>query len=169
LVLAISKRHKWLNFLPKERWGTQGTLIKVRRLIMKVLLNVLIVSILFASILVVSGVSPVDLSTVGKNKPALQPVMLPRLSATMPTVPPTALGGNVNKAVMDLSTIGRTLTRPQIPASLIKAGTPITRTPTIAIRNMNITSRASTVYTPPMAIPANATVYTPPFAIFGGA
>jgi hypothetical protein len=34
---------------------------------------------------------------------------------------------------------------------------------------MNITSRASTVYTPPMAIPANATVYTPPFAIFGGA
>jgi hypothetical protein len=137
---------------------------------MKVLLNVLIVSILFASILVVSGVSTVDLSTVGKNKPALQPVMLPRLSATMPTVPPTALGGGyVNKGVMDLSTIGRQLIKPMTAATVIKAGTPITRTPTIAIRNMNITSRASTVYTPPLAIPANATVITPPFAIFGGA
>jgi hypothetical protein len=134
---------------------------------MKVLLNVLIVSILFASILVVSGVGIIDLSTLG-NKPALQPVVLPQVSPTMPAIPPTALGGNVNVAVMDLSTLGKKSMKPMTSATVIKAGTPITVTPNIAIKNMNITSVANTVYTPPQAISANATVYTPPFAIFGG-
>ncbi len=135
---------------------------------MKVLLSVLIVTVLFASILVVSGVNMIDLSTLG-NRPVLQPVMLPQISPTMPTIPPTGLGGNVNMSVVDLSTIGRTSMKPMTAATVIKAGTPITFTPIIAIKNMNITSLAYTVYTPPQAISANATVYTPPFAIFGGA
>ena len=135
---------------------------------MKVLLNVLIVSILFASILVAPGVGIIDLSILG-NKPALQPVVLPQVSPTMPAIPPTALGGKVNMAVMDLSTIGKKSMRPMTSATVITAATPITFTPTISIKNMNITSIANTVYTPPQAISANATVYTPPFAIFGGA
>ena len=135
---------------------------------MKVLINVLIVSILFTSILVVSGVGIIDLSTLG-NRPTVQPLMLPQLSPTMPTIPPTALGGNVNVAVVDLSTLGRKSMQPMTAATVIKAGTPITYTPNIAIKNMNITTIANTVFTPSQAISANATVYTPPFAIFGGA
>jgi hypothetical protein len=134
---------------------------------MKVLLNVLIVSTLFTSILVVSGVGIIDLSTMEK-KPALQPVMLPQLSPTMPAIPPTALGGKMNMAVMDLSTIGRKSMIPMTSATVVKAGTPITVTPLFSIKNMNITSIANTVFTPSQAIAANATVYTPPFAIFGG-
>jgi hypothetical protein len=134
---------------------------------MKVLLNVLIVSILFASILVVSGVGIIDLSTL--NKPALQPVMLPQVSPTMPTIPPTALSGISNTKVRDLSTLGMRSMKPMTAATVIKAATPITITPTISIKNMNITSIANTVYTPPYAISANGTIYTPPFAIFGGA
>jgi hypothetical protein len=132
------------------------------------ILSALVVSILFAIIMVVSGQGPVDLSTLG-SKPVMEPVKLPMLSPTMPTIPPTALSVNLNRAVIDLSTLSQKSMMPAMPAMVIKGPTPITVTPSFAIRNTNITGTANTVFTLPQAISANATVYTPAFAIFGGA
>jgi len=135
---------------------------------MKLILSALVVSILFASIIIVSGQGPIDLSTLGK-KPVIEPVKLPSLSPTMPTIPPNTLGGNVNWTVIDLSTLSKKSMMPAASATLIRGPTPVTITPSFAIRNTNITGTASTIFTLPQAISANATVYTPAFAIFGGA
>ncbi len=135
---------------------------------MKGILSALVVSILFAIIIAVSGQGPIDLSTLGK-KPVIEPVKLPRLSPTMPTIPPAALGGNMDRTVIDLSTLSKKSMMPAVPATLIRGSTPITVTPSFSIKNTNITGTASTIFTLPQAISANATVYTPAFAIFGGA
>jgi hypothetical protein len=135
---------------------------------MKAILSALVVLILFASIIVVSGQGPIDLSTL-RSKPVMEPVKLPRLSPALPTYPPTALGGNLDKTVIDLSTLSKKLMIPAVPATLISGPTPITVTPSFAIRNTNITGTSNTIFTLPQAISANATVYTPAFAIFGGA
>jgi hypothetical protein len=133
---------------------------------MKFILTVLVVSAIFAGTLATaSAQSPIDLSTLGK-KVSLTPIALPQLTATMPTIPPTALGGNVSSSVIDLSTLNKKKTA-SVAATFIKGSSPITVTPSFTIRNTNVTSEASTVFTLPQAISANG-VYTPAIAIFGG-
>jgi hypothetical protein len=140
----------------------------MRRFIMRLVLTVLVVSALLACTLATaSAVDVVDLSTLGK-KPTIQPIALPQLSPTMPTIPPTLVGGTAKPALVDLSTLGKKLT-PSMPTTVIKGPTPVTVTPSFSITNMNITGMASTVFTMPEAITANPTVWTPPIAIFGGA
>jgi hypothetical protein len=140
----------------------------MRRFIMRLVLAVLVVSALLACTLATaSAADVVDLSTLGK-KPTIQPVALPMLSPTMPTIPPILLGGTAKPGMVDLSTLGKKL-EPSMPTTVIKGPKPITVTPSFSIRNMNITSLANTVFTMPEAISANPTVWTPPIAIFGGA
>lgn len=139
-----------------------------RRLMMKAFLAILVVSVLFGGFLASASAQDVlDLSTLGK-KPTAAPVALPSLSAAMPTTSPSALGGNVKTEVLDLSTLGKKALVPDVNATLIKGATPVTVTPSFAIKNMNITTEANTVFTLPQAIAANAGVYTPPIAIYGG-
>lgn len=140
----------------------------MRRFIMRLVLAVLVVSALLACTLATaSGLDVLDLSTLGK-KPTIQPIALPLLSPTMPTIPPTSLGGTAKPALVDLSTLGKKL-EPSMPTTVIKGPTPVTVTPSFSITNMNITNMANTVFTMPEAITANPTVWTPPIAIFGGA
>jgi len=135
---------------------------------MKFILTVLVVSAILAGALATaSAQNVIDLSTLGK-KGNLEPIALPRLTATMPTIPPTALGGNANADVLDLSTLGKKAAS-SVAATTIKGATPITVTPSFSITNMNVTAEANTVFTLPQAIAANPLVYTPPIAIFGGA
>lgn len=130
---------------------------------MRLILTLFVVSVLVAA---ASAAEVLDLSTLGK-KPDLEVVSLPQVSPTMPTIAPTSLGGAGRDAV-DLSTLGKKV-QTSLPATQIKGSSPITVTPMFAIRNSNITTVASTVFTLPQAISANASVYTPPIAIFGGA
>lgn len=135
---------------------------------MKAFLAVLVVLVLFAGFLAsASAQNVLDLSTLGK-KPTVAPVALPSLSATVPTSSPSALGGNTESEVLDLSTLGKKSLIPDTDAILIKGATPVTITPMFAIKNMNITAEANTVFTLPQAVAANASVYTPPIAIYGG-
>ncbi len=135
---------------------------------MRLTFTIFAVSVLLASVMALATAAEVlDLSTLNK-KPAQQVMSLPQLSAAMPTIPPTALGGIVNTQVTDLSTLGKK-TSITIPATVISSANPVTVTPSIAVKNTNITSEAGTVFTMPQAVAANATVYTPPIAIFGGA
>lgn len=136
---------------------------------MKAFLAVLVVSVLFAGFLATASAQNVlDLSTLGK-KTTVAPVALPSLSSATPTIAPSALGGNAKSEVLDLSTLGKKALKPAVAATLIKGATPITITPSFAIKNMNITAEANTVFTLPQSIAANASVYTPPIAIYGGA
>jgi hypothetical protein len=140
----------------------------MRRFMMRLILAVLVVSALLAGTLAtVSAVDVLDLSTLGK-KPTIQPVSLPILSPTMPTIPPTLVGGTAKPGMVDLSTLGKKVA-PSMNATVIKGPTPVTVTPSFAIKNMNITSVANTVFTMPEAVTANPTVWTPDIAIFGGA
>ena len=136
---------------------------------MKLIIAVFAVSIFLAGALATaSAAGVIELSTLNKSA-TLPTIALPQVSAGMPTILPTALGGKVNnKEVIDLSTLGK---KPQqsAQATLIKGSNPITITPMFAIKNANATAQAPTVFTLPQAISANATVYTPPIAIFGGA
>lgn len=135
---------------------------------MRLILTVFVISVLLASVMVTASAAGVlELSTLNK-KPAQQVMSLPQVSPTMPTIPPTALGGGVNTQVADLSTLGKKASS-TIPATMISGANPVTITPSIAVKNTNITSEAGTIFTLPLAISANATVYTPPIAIFGGA
>ncbi len=135
---------------------------------MKAFLVVLVVSVLFTGFLAsASALDVLDLSTLGK-KTTVAPVALPSLSATMPTIAPSALGGNAKSEVLDLSTLGKKALMPSVAATLITGATPITITPSFAIKNMNITAEANTVFTLPQAVAANPSVYTPPIAIYGG-
>jgi hypothetical protein len=139
-----------------------------RRLIMKAFLIVLVVSVLFAGVLASASAQDVlDLSTLGK-KTTIEPVALPMVSATMPTGSVSSLGGNTNADVLDLSTLGKKSLKPIMTATMIKGATPVTITPSFAVRNLNITAEANTVFTLPQAVAANASVYTPPIAIYGG-
>ena len=129
---------------------------------------ILIVSVLLAGVLASASAADVlDLSTLNK-KPSLQAVALPQLTATMPTTPPTALGGKVNKEVVNLSTLGKK-TQTRADATMIRGSNPITFTPMFAVKNANVTNQAGTVFTLPQAISAHPRVFTPPIAIFGGA
>jgi hypothetical protein len=85
----------------------------------------------------------------------------------MPTIAPTALGNNETRKVLDLSTLGKKTK--SVAATEIKGATPVTVTPMFSVKNKNVTTEASTVFTMPQAVSSNATVYTPPIAIFGGA
>jgi hypothetical protein len=140
----------------------------MRRFIMRLVLTILVVSALLACTLATaSALDVLDLSTLGK-KPTIKPIALPQLSPTMPTIPPTSVGGTAKPGIVDLSTLGKQL-KPSMPTTVIKGPTPVTVTPSFAIKNMNITSMANTVFTMPEAVTSNATVWTPPIAIFGGA
>jgi hypothetical protein len=86
----------------------------------------------------------------------------------MPTIAPTALGGGVKSAVLDLSTLGKKYNM-SMTATMIRGPNPITVTPMFSVMNLNMTGEANTVFTLPQAIAANPQVYTPPIAIFGGA
>jgi hypothetical protein len=86
----------------------------------------------------------------------------------MPTIPPTSVGGTAKPGMVDLSTLGKKVA-PSMPATVIKGPTPITVTPSFAIKNLNITGVANTIFTMPEAVTGNPTVWTPDIAIFGGA
>jgi hypothetical protein len=139
-----------------------------RRLIMKAFLIVLVVSVLFAGILASASAQDVlDLSTLGK-KPTIAPIALPKVSATMPSGSASILGGDTNSEALDLSTLGKKSRKPVMTPTMIKGAAPITVTPSFAVRNLNITADANTVFTLPQAVAANASVYTPAIAIYGG-
>jgi len=135
---------------------------------MKLILTVFVITVLLACAAVTASAADVlDLSTLGK-KPSIEAVSLPQLSPTMPTIAPTALGGNLKSNVLDLSTLGKK-TQLDAAATMIKGASPVTITPMFAVKNTNLTNQAATVFTLPQAISASASVYTPPIAIFGGA
>jgi hypothetical protein len=135
---------------------------------MKLILTLFVVTVILASVAVTASAADVlDLSTLGK-KPATEAVSLPRLSPTMPTIAPTALGGKQNSNVLDLSTLGKKA-QANANVSMIKGATPVTVTPMFAVKNGNVTNQAGSVFTLPQAISATPSVYTPPIAIFGGA
>jgi hypothetical protein len=134
---------------------------------MKLILTLFVVTVLLASVAITaSAVDVLDLSTLGK-KPNIEAVSLPRLSPTMPTIAPTALGG-LKGNVLDLSTLGKKALL-NVNTTVIKGAAPITVTPMFAVKNTNVTNQAGSVITLPQAISANPSVYTPPIAIFGGA
>jgi len=158
---------------------------------MKMILTVFVVSAILASVLATASAEGVlDLSTLGKNTaqqatalPQLSPTMptatseanttqqvtaLPQVSPAMPTTAPLTLGGNVKTNVLDLSTLGKKQVTPLANMTMIKGPNPTTVTPMFSIRNANITTVASTIFTLPQAVGSNE-VYTPPIAIFGGA
>ncbi|MCK9441321.1 MAG: hypothetical protein M0Q13_07860 [Methanothrix sp.] len=135
---------------------------------MKLILTLFVVTVLLASVAVTASAADVlDLSTLGK-KPSIEPISLPRLSPTMPTIAATSLGGSQNSDVLDLSTLGKKALL-NVSTSMIKGASPVTITPMFAVKNTNVTNQAGSVYTLPQAISATPSVYTPPIAIFGGA
>ncbi|MCK9565213.1 MAG: hypothetical protein M0Q43_04090 [Methanothrix sp.] len=135
---------------------------------MKLILTLFVVTVLLASVAVTASAADVlDLSTLGK-KPSIEPVSLPRLSPTMPTIAATSLGSNQNSDVLDLSTLGKKALL-NVSTSMIKGASPVTITPMFAVKNTNVTNQAGSVYTLPLAISATPSVYTSPIAIFGGA
>jgi len=128
-----------------------------RRLKMKAFLIVLVVSVLFAGVVASASAQDVlDLSTLGKKQ-------------TTASVSASALGGNVDTEVLDLSTLGKKALLPDVNTTMIKGATPVTITPMFAIKNMNITTEANTVFSLPQTVAANPGVYTLPIAIYGGA
>ena len=135
---------------------------------MKLILTVFVITVLLASVAVTASAADVlDLSTLGK-KPSREPVSLPQLSPTMPTIAPTALGGSSRTDVLDLSTLGKKA-QTDVSATNIKGASPVTITPMFAVKNPDVTNQAGSVFTLSQAISANPSVYTPPIAIFGGA
>jgi hypothetical protein len=135
---------------------------------MKSILIVIVVSVLMAGVMATASATDVlDLSTLNK-KPVLETIALPQVSPNMPSVAPTALAGDEKKEVLDLSTLGKKA-KLNVSATLITGANPITVTPMFAVKNTNLTTKAGTVFTLPLAISAKASVYTPPIAIFGGA
>jgi hypothetical protein len=134
---------------------------------MKLILAVFVVSVLLAGVLATADAEDaLDLSTLNK-KPSLEPIALPQVSSNMPTEAPTSQAGN-EKKVLDLSTLGKKAESTE-GAFLIKSANPVTITPMFSVKNANVTTKAGTVFTLPLAISASASVYTPPIAIFGGA
>ena len=137
---------------------------------MKLILSIFVVTVLLAcAACSASAADVLDLSTLNrKAEIQMEPVVLPQVSATMPTIAPTSLGGNTDKNVLDLSTLGKKA-KLNVSAASITGSSPITITPMFSIKNANTSNQAGSVITMPQAVSANATVYTPPIAIFGGA
>ena len=134
---------------------------------MRLILTAFVVAVLLAGVMATASAAGVlELSTLHK-KPTLQVISLPQVSPNMPTIAPTALGGNANIQVAELSTLGKKGSS-TMPATLIMGANPVTITPSFAIKNTNITTEAGTVFTLPQAISASPSVYTLPIAIFGG-
>jgi hypothetical protein len=135
---------------------------------MKLILTVFVVTVFLAGVISMASAADVlDLSTLGK-KQSTQAISLPQVSKNMPTIAPTALGGNVKSNVMDLSTLGKK-SNSNVNATIIKGAAAVTITPMFAVRNANVGNQAGSVFTLPQAVSASASVYTPPIAIFGGA
>jgi len=129
---------------------------------MKTILTITVILVLFAGIIAATAADGVlDLSTLTK-KP-VSTIALPQ-----PTSPinysANYLGSKTTKEVLDLSTLGKKFT-PTVAATLIKGPTPITFTPSITIKNNNVTTAASDIITQPQAVTKNTTIYTPPIAI----
>lgn len=130
---------------------------------MKVILILSVVLMLFAGAIAAAGAEGVlDLSTL-TNKP-VSTIALPQSTPAINYEAANYLGSKTTKEVLDLSTVGKKFT-PTAAATLIKGPTPIINTPSIAIRNTNITSVASDIITQPLAITRNPTIYTLPIAI----
>ena len=135
---------------------------------MKLIFTVFAVCVLLAGVVASASAADVlDLSTIGKST-SQNVVALPKVSPNMPTIAPTALGGQTEKSVLDLSTLGKKA-ESNVAATLIKGASAITVTPMFAVKNANASNVAGSIVTLPVAVAANATVYTPPIAIFGGA
>lgn len=135
---------------------------------MKLILTVFVVTVFLAGVMAAASAQDViNLSTLGK-KPSSQAMSLPQVSQNMPTIAPTALGGNVESDVLDLSTLGKK-TNANVNATMIKGPGAITVTPMFAVKNPDVGNQAGSVRTLPQAISASASVVTPPIAIFGGA
>jgi hypothetical protein len=135
---------------------------------MKLILTVFVVIVFLAGVMAAASAQDVlNLSTLGK-KTSTQAMTLPQVSQNMPTIAPTALGGNVESNILDLSTLGKK-TNTNVNATTIKGSSAITVTPMFAIKNPDAGNQAGSVRTLPQAISASASVVTPPIALFGGA
>ncbi|HPW74199.1 MAG: hypothetical protein IPI63_01625 [Methanothrix sp.] len=135
---------------------------------MKSILTAVVAIVFLSSIIAAASAADVlDLSTINKKSKA-SVLTLPQISPTMPTIAPTALGGDVESNVMDLSTLGKKI-EPAVPATVIKGASPITVTPMFAVKNADAGNLGGTVFTLPQAVSSGASVITPPIAIFGGA
>ncbi len=74
---------------------------------MKLILTIFVITVLLAGVIAAASAADVlDLSTLNK-KTSMQTISLPQVSTNMPTIAPTALGGNVKSNVLDLSTLGK--------------------------------------------------------------
>jgi hypothetical protein len=137
---------------------------------MKLILTVFVVTVFLAGVMATaSAADALDLSTLGKEA-SMPAISLPQVSQNMPSVAPTALalGGNVEKAVLDLSTLGKKADiNPN--ATMIRGPGAVTVTPMFAIKNPNAANQAGSVRTLPLAISASTSVNTPSIALFGGA
>ena len=125
---------------------------------MKLILTVFVVTVFLAGVMATaSAADPLDLSTLGR-KTSIPAMSLPQVSQNMPTiVPPTALGGNVDRSVLDLSTLGKKADiNPN--ATMIKGPGAVTVTPMFAVKNPNAGNQAGSVRTLPQAISASPSV-----------
>lgn len=135
---------------------------------MKSILTFFVATVFLSGIMAAASAADViDLSTIDKTA-NIDAITLPQLSSSMPTIAPTALGGNTKSNVMDLSTLGKKV-EATIPATKIKGASPITITPMFAVTNANTSEIGSTVFTLPQAVSSGTNVYTLPIALFGGA
>ena len=129
---------------------------------MKTILIITVILVLFAGAIAATAADGVlDLSTLTK-KP-VSTIALPQSTSPI-NYSANYLGSKTTKEVLDLSTLGKKFTS-TVAATLIKGPTPITFTPSITIRNSNVTSAASDIITQPQAVTKNTTIYTPPRAI----
>lgn len=138
---------------------------------MKSILTLFVATVFLSGIMAAASAADViDLSTIDKmDKTAnTNTITLPQLSLSMPTIAPTALGGNTKSNVMDLSTLGKKV-ETTISATKIKSASPITITPMFAVKNPNTSEIGGTVFTLPQAVSSVANVYTFPIELFGGA
>ena len=118
---------------------------------MKSILTAVVAIVFLSSIIAAASAADVlDLSTINKKSKA-SVLTLPQISPTMPTIAPTALGGDVESNVMDLSTLGKKI-EPAVPATVIKGASPITVTPMFAVKNADAGNLGGTVFTLPQAV-----------------
>jgi hypothetical protein len=131
--------------------------------LMKAILTVTVVLMLFAGVITAAAADGVlDLSSL--NKKPVSTIVLPQSASTINYAAANYLGSKTTKEVLDLSTMGKKFTS-TVATTLIKGPTPITITPSITIRNNNVTSVASDIITQPQAVTKNTTLYTLPIAI----
>jgi hypothetical protein len=129
---------------------------------MKTILTITVVLVLFAGVITAAADGVLDLGTL--NKKPVSTIVLPQSTSTINYAAANYLGSKTTKEVLDLSTMGKKFTS-TVAATLIKGPTPIVITPSITIRNNNVTSVANDIITQPQAVTKNTTIYTPPIAI----